>query len=209
MNPPPIVYILDDDEPTRKAMARLLQLEGLTVKTFGSAEEFLADWDTSIPGCLILDMRMPGISGLDVQRAVLQRDEALPIVFLSGQAVVPESVQAMQRGAVDFLVKPVEGEVLLDAVKRAIAGDIAARGVRAEEINVRERYARLTEREREVFVHLISGQLNKQIAGDLNISERTIKLHRARIFEKLETDSLAGLARIAVRLGIEPAAQSK
>jgi FixJ family two-component response regulator len=209
MTPPPIVYILDDDEPTRKAMARLLQLEGLTVKTFGSAEDFLSDWDTSAPGCLILDMRMPGISGLDVQRAVLQREETLPIVFLSGQAVVPESVQAMQRGAVDFLVKPVEGEVLLDAVKRAIARGVAARAARAEEINVRERYGRLTEREREVFVHLISGQLNKQIAGDLHISERTIKLHRARIFEKLETDSLAGLARIAVRLGIEPASQSK
>ena len=200
----PIIHIVDDDEATRKATSRLLAAAGYAVHSYASGDEFLAATPSHAPGCVILDMRMPGRSGLELQTALAQREDPLPIIFVTGHGEVHDSVQAIQRGAIDFLIKPTEPEALLDAVARALARDQADRATRIHQRDVQKRYARLTEREREVFVHLISGQLNKQVAADLSISERTIKLHRARIFEKLEVDSMAALVRIAVDLGVAP-----
>jgi len=203
-NTAPLLHVVDDDEPTRKALARLLMAAGFDVRTYATAAEILAGLDSSRPGCVILDLRLPGSSGLDVQMSIATRDDPLPVIFLTGHGEVPDSVRAIQRGAVDFLTKPVEGAVLLEAVSRALTRDAEDRAERERRRVVRGRYERLTPREREVFAHLISGQLNKQVAADLSIAERTIKLHRARILEKLEVDSMAGLARLAVELGIDP-----
>ncbi len=200
----PVVHVLDDDDATRTAMARLLAAHGIRAQTYATADELLAALPAGEPGCIVLDLQMPGLNGLDVQARILERDDPLPIVFLTGHGQVPDSVQAIQRGAVDFLIKPVESAVLLDAVSRAFAQDVADRQARRHRDELHRRYERLTPREREVLVHLISGQLNKQAAADLSIAERTIKLHRARIFQKLETDSMAGLTRIAIELGISP-----
>jgi FixJ family two-component response regulator len=201
----PIVHVVDDDEPTALAMARLLAAAGFEVRTFASADDFLARFDPTIAGCVILDMRMPGPSGLDLQVAIAERENPLPVIFMTGHGEVRDSVRAIQRGAIDFLTKPVEADALLDAVSRALARDRANREARSHRQQLRLRYDRLTPREREVFAHLIGGQLNKQVAADLRITERTIKLHRAQIFRKLETDSTAGLTRMAMELGIEPA----
>jgi FixJ family two-component response regulator len=200
----PIVHVVDDDEPARTATARLLAAAGFEARTYGSAAEFLAGFEPNTSGCLILDVRMPGENGLELQEAIGERDDPLPIIFLTGHGEVRDSVHAIRRGAIDFLIKPLDGMVLLEAVSRALTKDAADRSARAYRRAIRCRYERLTPREREVLVHLISGQLNKQVAADLNITERTIKLHRARIFEKLEVESMAGLARLAVDLGIEP-----
>jgi FixJ family two-component response regulator len=200
----PIVHIVDDDEGTRTSMARMLRAAGQAVRTYASGAELLAGLRPGEAGCLVLDVQMPELTGLELQTRIGQRQDPLPIIFLTGHAKIPDSVRAIQRGAVDFLTKPVDGTVLLEAIARALAQDAADRAARARKRELRERYERLTPREREVFAHLISGQLNKQAAADLNIAERTIKLHRARIFEKLETDSMASLARIAVELGISP-----
>jgi len=205
----PILHVVEDDEPTRRATARLLAAAGFDVRTYATADEFLAAPDPDRPGCIILDVRLPGRSGLDLQVALDRHVEPLPIIFLTGHADIPDTVRAIQRGAVDFLTKPVEGTVLLEAIGRALAQDARSRAARGERRALRARYDRLTAREREVFVHLISGQLNKQVAADLAISERTIKLHRARIFEKLEVDSMAALARLAIALGIDPAQGGK
>jgi len=190
-------------------MARLLRAEGLEVRTYASAGELLVTLPSGEPGCVILDVQMPGLNGLELQARLATRDDPLPVIFLTGHGHIPDSVRAIQRGAVDFLIKPAESSVLLDAVSRAIAKDAADRAARAHRRELKNRYERLTPREREVFLHLIGGQLNKEVAADLNIAERTIKLHRARIFEKLETDSLAELARIAIELGIGPASAGK
>lgn len=189
-------------------MARLLKTAGFAVKTYASANAFLQAFEPGNAGCIILDVQMPGVSGLELQTAIAGRDDKLPIIFLTGHAEVPDSVRAIQRGAIDFLTKPVDAPVLLDAVSRALTRDAADRRQRAHYRARRALYDRLTAREREVFAHLISGQLNKQVAADLNISERTIKLHRASIFQKLELDSIAGLTRFAVDLGIDPARRS-
>jgi FixJ family two-component response regulator len=201
----PIVHVVDDDEGTRTAMARLLTAAGCVVRTHGSADDFLAAEDSNAAGCVVLDVRLPGLSGLDLQVALSQRQDPPSIIFLTGYGEIPDSVRAIRRGAVDFLTKPVEGKVLLDAVRRALAQDAADRAARAHRRMLRARYERLTGREREVLAHLIRGQLNKQVASDLSISERTIKLHRARILEKLEIDSMAGLTRFAIDLGIDSA----
>jgi len=200
----PIIHIVDDDAPARTAASRLLTAAGYAVRAYASGDEFLATAPPDATGCLILDMRMPGRNGLELQTAVAQRDDPLPIIFLTGYGEVHESVRAIQRGAIDFLTKPIEASALLDAVARALERDAADRAARARQREVRARYERLTAREREVFAHLISGQLNKQVAGDLNISERTVKLHRSRILEKLEVDSMAALARLAMDLGVDP-----
>ena len=200
-----IVHVVDDDEPLRKGTARLLAAAGFEPRTYGSARELLDAIEPETSGCIILDVRLPDQNGLELQRALAERGVPLPIIFITGYGEIPDTVRAIQRGAVDFLTKPVDGEVLLAAVARALAQDAASRAARTHHEALRRRYERLTPREREVFLHLISGQLNKQVAADLQITERTIKLHRARIFEKLEVNSMAEMARIAVELGIDPA----
>jgi len=203
--PSPIVHVVDDDEAIRKATERLLGAAGFTVRTYGSADAFLTAFEADTAGCIVLDVRMPGPSGTELQTILAGRDDRIPIIFLTGHAEVPASVRAIQRGAIDYLIKPVDATVLIDAVSRALARDSADRAARANRRALQVRYERLTPREREVFAHLIGGQINKQVAADLNITERTIKLHRARIFEKLEVDSMAGLVRLAIDLGIAPA----
>jgi FixJ family two-component response regulator len=201
-----IVHIVDDDEDSRKATARLLEIAGLEARTYAGAREFLVTLEAESPGCIILDVRMPDFNGLDLQAELAQRGVSLPIVFVTAHGEISDTVRAIQRGAVDFLTKPVDGHVLLAAVGRALAHDTAARAERVRQQTLRGRYERLTPREREVFLHLISGQLNKEVAVDLRITERTIKLHRANILEKLEVNSMVELARLAVELGIVPAA---
>jgi FixJ family two-component response regulator len=199
-----IVHVVDDDHDARKGAARLLAAAGFEARTYASASEFLTALEPDAPGCIILDVRLPDQSGLDLQVALAKHAVPLPIIFMTGHGEIPDTVRAIQRGAVDFLTKPVDGNVLLAAVRRALAQDSAARVVRERQRELRRRYERLTPREREVFLHLISGQLNKQVAADLEITERTIKLHRANILQKLEVDSMAELARLAADLGIDP-----
>jgi len=197
------VHIVEDDESQRRALARFVEASGYHVKTYESADGFLAAPATEAPACVILDLRLPGQSGLDVQQMLAERPEALPVVFLSGYGAVPDSVRAMKSGAVDFLTKPVDGDVLLSAIGHALARDTQTRSARSRRSALQERYERLTSREREVFAHLISGQLNKQVGFDLGITERTVKLHRHQVLEKMEADSIAELVRIAADLDIQ------
>ena len=200
-----IVYVVDDDEDVRKGTARLLEAAGFEARTYASAGEFLGAIDPESGGCIILDVQLPDDNGLDVQAALAGRAVLLPIIFVTGHGEIPDTVRAIQHGAVDVLTKPVDGEVLLAAVGRALDRDASARAVQVRHESLRRRYERLTPRERDVLVHLISGQLNKQVAADLLINERTVKMHRANILGKLEVGSMAELARLAVDLGIDPA----
>jgi FixJ family two-component response regulator len=202
--PVPVVHLVEDDEPTREATARFLRAAGYVVRTYATAPEFLGASPTSAPGCVILDLQLPGPSGLDVQEILARASDPLPIVFLSGRGEVSDSVRAMKGGAVDFLTKTADGPALLDAVSRALARDLGERMGRAHRRDVRARYERLSSREREVFAHLISGQLNKQVGFDLGISEHTIKIHRGRVLQKMEAKSIADLVRMAADLDIEP-----
>lgn len=198
-----VVHVIEDDESSRVAASRLLRNAGYTVRVYATGDEFMSD-PPSEGGCIVLDLRLPGASGLDLQERLTASPNPLPIVFLTGHGDVPNSVRAMKAGAVDFLTKPVDAPVLLDAIARAIARDAESRLVRARQGGARDRYNRLTPREREVFAHLISGQLNKQIGFDLGITERTTKIHRQHVFAKMEADSVADLVRIASDLGITP-----
>jgi FixJ family two-component response regulator len=200
-----IVHVVDDDEDARKGTARLLAAAGFEARTYASAGDFLDTFESDSPGCIILDLRLPDQNGLELQAALAGRAVSVPIIFVTAHGDIPDTVRAIQRGAVDFLTKPVDGDVLLAAVARALAQDLSARAVRVRHESLRRRYERLTPRERQVFVHLISGQLNKQVAGDLQITERTVKMYRASILDKLEVNSMAELARLAVDLGIDPA----
>jgi FixJ family two-component response regulator len=201
----PTVYVVDDEPATLKAVGRLLRAAGWSVAPFASPEEFLAKLDPAAPGCLVLDMSMPKLSGLEVQQALETRGCALPVVFLTGRSDVPSSVKAMKRGAADFLTKPVDEMDLLAAVGRAVERDASARKDRAEVAAVRERLATLTPREREVLERVISGKLNKQIAAELGTAEKTVKVHRGRVMEKTGAASVADLVRLAQRAGIRPA----
>ena len=198
---PVVVHVIEDDESSRIASSRLLKTAGYVVRVYSTGAEFLAQPPTEA-GCIILDLRLPGPSGLDLQQRLTTAENPLPIVFLTGHGDVPKTVRAMKAGAVDFLTKPVDAPVLLDAVARAIARDAENRVVRARQHDARARYSRLTPREREVFAHLISGQLNKQIGYDLGISERTTKIHRRQVLEKMQADSIADLVRLAADLAI-------
>jgi len=196
----PTVFLVDDEEPVRKAVSRLLRAENIEVAAFASPLEFLAAYDPEIPGCLLLDLQMPALNGLELQKALLGKGGVLPIVFLSGQADVPVSVQAMKLGAHDFLTKPVSDDVLLAAVRAAFAKYVQDQVKREKKAEVATRIASLTPREREVLSHVTTGRLNKQIADDLGTVEKTIKVHRSRVMEKMKVRSLAELVRLTLLL---------
>jgi FixJ family two-component response regulator len=201
---PPTVFIVDDDPAVLKSLSRLLRAARLAVVTFPSPQDFLARHDPGLPGCLVLDVAMPGLNGLELQQALIAGGHELPIVFLTGHGDIPMSVQAMKRGAVDFLTKPVNDDDLLTAVHSAVEQDRLQRQVRAEVTEIRQRLASLTPREREVLEHVLAGHLNKQTAADLGAAEKTIKVHRARVMEKMKVQSVAELVHLAERAGIVP-----
>ncbi|PWB74216.1 MAG: DNA-binding response regulator [Holophagae bacterium] len=200
MSTRPLIHVVDDDESLRTALLRLLGAAGYEARGYASTGEFLLDPPPDRPGCVLLDLRLPGPSGLDLQQALARRGLPLPVVFLTGHADVASSVRAMKAGAVDFLTKPVEREVLFEAVERALERDARQREARGEAAVLRERFASLTPREREVFEGITAGKLNKQIAGELGMAERTVKLHRAQLMSKLGATSAAELGRLAERL---------
>jgi FixJ family two-component response regulator len=193
---------VDDDASFRIAVTRLLRAAGYDVRAFGSAAEFLQTPRNDSTGCAIVDLKMPGMSGLELQRALAQEDNLLPLIFLTGHGEIPSSVQAMRHGAEDFLTKPVKKQVLFEAVQRALCRDEVERAKRARLSDLRARFAALTTREREVLVHVLRGRLNKQVAADLDISERTVKAHRANIMAKFQAQSVAELARLVGELGL-------
>jgi len=196
------VFVVDDDASVRGALARLLHSAGYQTETFASAEGFLAESRFDAPGCIILDVRMPGLNGLELQQTLAAADRQLPIVFITGHGDVPMSVRAMKAGAEDFLPKPFDDEELLKAVAQALNRSQREQNERTEVAEIRRRLSSLTPREREVLCHVVAGQLNKQIAADLNIAEKTIKVHRARVMEKMGASSLAGLVAMTARIGI-------
>jgi FixJ family two-component response regulator len=203
MSSAPTVFVVDDEDGFRASLARLVRSAGLTVRDFASAAEFLAEYDANTPGCLVLDFAMPGLDGVELQR--LLRDELdcdLPVVFLTGRAEVPDSVAALKQGALEFLTKPAEPERILAAVHDALARNEECRREKAEVGELRRRMDGLTPREREVFEHVVTGQLNKQIARDLGTAEKTIRIHRGQVMKKMQADSVATLVRIAERLDI-------
>ena len=201
-NVTPTVFIVDDDPAVLKSLSRLLRAARLAVVTFPSPRDFLARHDSSLPGCLVLDVAMPGLNGFELQQALIASGHELPIIFLTGHGDIPMSVQAMKRGAVDFLTKPVNDDDLLKAINLALDQDRLQRHMRAEIASIRQRLASLTPREREVLEHVIAGQLNKQTAADLGTAEKTIKVHRARVMEKMKVQSVAELVHLAERVGI-------
>jgi FixJ family two-component response regulator len=203
---PPIVYVVDDDQSVRTSTERLVRSMGFTVRSFATAHEFLAAPRPSGPACLVLDVRMPGLNGLDLQSELSRAGVQIPIIFMTGHGSIPMTVRAMKAGAVEFLTKPAKARDLLAAIGAAIERDRAAHAARHGADQLQQRYARLTPREREIFAHIAAGRLNKQIAAELATSERTIKFHRAHIMEKMEADSLAELVRMAAQLGVAPQA---
>jgi len=201
-SPSPTVFVVDDYAPVRKSITRLLHAAGFAVAVFASAEEFLAQYDPQIVGCLVLDLAMPALDGLELQHILATAGSLLPIIFLTGTADIPKSVQAMKHGASDFLTKPVNDEDLLAAVRVAIQKDRDRRREQTELSEIRTRLATLTPREREVLEYVVAGKLNKQIAGDLGTVEQTIKVHRARAMQKMRVQSVAELVRLTQRCGI-------
>jgi len=198
-----LVFVVDDDDSVRKALARLIRSVGLNVETFASAHEFLARGSHDGSACLILDVRMPGLSGLDLQKELAASGSTLSVIFITGHATIPMSVQAMRAGAVEFLEKPFEDQALIDAVHEALKKDEQARQKKAELREILERVNSLTPREREVFALVVTGKLNKQIAFELGTNEKTIKAQRAQVMKKMQADSLADLVRLAVKVGIK------
>ena len=198
----PTVFIVDDEAPVRKALSRLLRAAGFAVAAFASPGEFLAQHDLHKSGCLVLDLMMPGVNGIELQRALARKGSVLPIIFLTGHGDIPKSVQAMKSGALDFLTKPVNDENLLASIRAAIKKNSVARREQAELFEIRARLASLTPREQEVLDHVVTGKLNKQIADDLGVVEKTIKVHRARVMAKMKIQSVAELVRLVERSGI-------
>ena len=206
----PMVFVVDDDPSVRRSLTRLLASAGHTVEAFASAKEFLAREPHAGPCCLVLDVRMPGLNGLDLQETLAATGRRMSIVFVTGHVDVPMSVRAMKRGATDLLTKPVDDKDLLAAIHRCLAKDVEDLGEEARVADVRKRVKLLSPRETEVFALVVTGMLNKQIAAALGISEKTIKVHRARVMDKMQARSVAELVRLADRFGvILPKARSK
>jgi FixJ family two-component response regulator len=197
----PTVFVVDDDGAVRKAVSRLLRSAGITAAVFASPREFLAQYNPATPGCLVLDVAMPDFNGLQLQTALTEKRCILPIIFFTGHGDVSKSVQAMKQGAFDFLSKPVKDKDLLTAVRAAIEKDAVVRREQAKLSEIRARLGTLTSREREVLEHVVSGKLNKQIAGDMGITEATVKMHRAHVMAKMKVQSVAELARLTERCG--------
>jgi FixJ family two-component response regulator len=197
-----MVFLVDDEPSVRRSLTRLLASAGYTVEAFASAREFLARAPYAGPCCLVLDVRMPGLSGLELQETLVAAGRRMSIVFVTGHVDVPMSVRAMKRGAADLLTKPVDDKVLLAAIQRALAKDVADLGEEARVADVRKRVKLLSPRETEVFALVVTGMLNKQIASALGVSEKTIKVHRARVMEKMRAGSVAELVRLADLAGV-------
>ncbi|HTU33040.1 MAG TPA: response regulator [Candidatus Acidoferrum sp.] len=197
-----IVFVVDDDPTFRWSAELLLRMAAYSVRSFATASEFLSSERADRPACLVTDLRLPGLSGLDLQDALVRRGDPIPIIFISGQGDIPSSVRAMKAGAVEFLTKPFKAEEFLRAVANALEKDRAGREGRAWILELHTRYATLTPRERGVMTHVVSGLLNKQVAGMLNTAIKTIKFHRAHVMEKMKATSLAELVRLAAELGL-------
>jgi len=198
----PIIAIVDDDPSVREGLSSLIQSAGWRAETFGSAQEFLAHPRAEVPSCLVLDLQLPGLSGLDLQKRMAEVGLEIPIVFLTGHGTIPASVQAMKAGAIEFLTKPFDDDDLLQAMQEAIDRDRRTRQQREAMRELRERYESLTARERQVMQQVVSGLLNKQIAAELDITEFTVKIHRGHVMRKMRADSLTDLVRMAENLGI-------
>lgn len=197
-DPPPVVHLIDDDPSILRALARLLAAAGHSCETYDSAEAFLGRPPSAAPGCAVVDLELPGASGLDIQLQLAERDDALPVIFLTGRGDIETSVQAMKGGAIDFLTKPVEPDALLSAIATALERHRNLRRIRAAEQDVAQHLARLTPRERQVLDMVVEGRLNKQIAFELGVAEKTIKVHRARVMHKLDVRTVADLVRLVV-----------
>jgi FixJ family two-component response regulator len=202
----PIVFVVDDDISVRESLEPLIRCEGWLPEIFASAQEFLGYPRVLVPNCLVLDVSLPGLNGLDLQSLVAGKRTDVPIIFVTGHGDVPMTVQAMKAGAVEFLTKPFNDDVLLTAIRAALERSRVALNLEAEMRVLRDRYALLSQRERQVMVLVVSGLLNKQVAGELGISEITVKAHRGKVMQKMKADSLADMVKMAARLRLTPAA---
>jgi two-component system response regulator FixJ len=200
-NTRPTIFVVDDDSAVRDALKLLLRSVGHAVETYGSAQEFLDAYSEDRPGCLVLDIRMPGMSGLELQQRLNEKHSILPIIFITGHGDVPMAVEAMQAGAVDFIQKPFRDQDLIDRINQALEKDSSNRAALGERNDIRRRLETLTPREREVLDLVVHGKANKVIAGDLKLSQRTVEIHRARVMEKMQASSLAHLVRMVLEVG--------
>lgn len=201
-SPAPMVFVVDDDASVRKSLSRVISEAGYRVQAYASPGDFLARGPEPGPACLVLDVRMPGVTGLELQQTLASATHEIPVIFITGHGDIPMSVKAMKAGAVDFLTKPFAAKDLLDAIRRAVAKDTRDLGAEAREGEIRARVKLLTPRERQVFALVVTGMLNKQIASELGIGEKTVKVHRARVMEKMQAGSVAALVRLADAAGI-------